>query len=215
MPALALFLDIAEAIVIVAPSNLVLNLQLMWGTRTHLRAARTLKPFLLAGAVGAVVGTLLLPFLPDRGLRIVLIVIIVAFLADKARGKEPAPPGEPMDSDRFSAGVGFVAGLFQGAAGLAGPIVTSWFISRRLSVEAFVCAVAFAFGLLGAVQVAVLGVQPSNYGDLIFGLVLVPVALAMLPVGARLRGRIDTDLFEKLVLAILVAGALSLLVRVI
>ena len=214
MPALALFLDIAEAIVIIAPSNQILNLQIAWATRDERQNARTLNPFLIGGAIGAVIGTLLLPFLPDRGLRIVLIVIIVAFLVTKVRGGETAEASGPLESDRFSGGAGLVAGLFQGAAGLAGPIVTSWFLSRRLGVEAFVCGVAMAFAVLGFAQLVVLAFQPSNYGDLWFGLILIPFSVAMIPIGARIRERINTAMFETVVLGILVIAAISLLVRV-
>ena len=99
VPALALFLDIADAIVIVAPSNLALNAQIAWVNRSHAPGARTLGPFTVAGVVGAVIGTLLLPVLPDRGLRIALVVIIVAFLANRSRKGQDARGRDPSRTD--------------------------------------------------------------------------------------------------------------------
>lgn len=214
VPALALFLPIADAIVIVAPSNLVLNFQIAWANRSNASGARTLRPIVAFGVVGAVVGTILLPILPDIGLRIILIAIIVGFLANRARQGSDSDTSESADSDRFAAPVGFVAGIFQGAAGISGPILSAWFLSRQIAVDAFVYAVTLTFAVTGAAQLTVLLFQPEFASDLLLGLVLIPFALAMVPVGGFIRSRMDTSRFESLVIAVLIAAALSLIVRI-
>ena len=213
VPALALFLDIADAIVIVAPSNLVLNAQISWVNRSHMRGARTLKPFALVGIAGTIIGTILLPILPDRGLRIVLIGIVVAFIISR-RSNADSVNRDPTSTDRYAGGAGFVAGVFQGAAGVSGPVVSAWFLSRQLAVDAFVFAVTASFALHGAVQLLVLLFQPEFTDELLLGLILVPFALVMVPVGAFLRKRLDTARFEQLVIAVLIVAAISLLLRV-
>lgn len=213
VPALALFLDIAEAIVIVAPSNLALNAQIAWVNRAHINDARTLKPFAVIGIAGAIIGTLLLPVLPDRGLRIALVAVVVAFLISRRSGGGETT-GDATATDRYAGVAGFLAGIFQGAAGVSGPVVSAWFLSRQIAVDAFVLAVTLSFAVHGAVQLLVLVFQPQFSSDLILGLILTPFALAMVPVGAFLRKRLDTAKFEQLVIAVLIAAAISLLARV-
>ena len=101
IPVLALFIDIADAVVIVAPSNLWLNGSLAWNVREGRHEARTLGAFAGAGLVGAVVGALLLTALPDRALRGILVGVIVLFLANRLRG-QPANLS-PRVADRRAA----------------------------------------------------------------------------------------------------------------
>ena len=215
IPALALFLDIADAIVIVAPSNFILNVWIAGVNRDQLPAARTLKPFAIAGVVGTVIGTLLLPLLPDRGLRIALIAIIVAFLLDRARqaGASEASTGDGV-SDALAPIAGFFAGIFQGTTGVAAPVVSVWFLSRQLAVDAFVFALTMSFAVVGLVQILILLFQPDFADELLLGLILVPFTLLTVPVGAFIRGRLDTARFEQLVVAVLIAAAISLVTRV-
>ena len=215
VPVLALFLDIADAIVIVAPSNLVLNGQISWVNRSHKSGARTLKPFALVGIAGTIVGTILLPILPDRGLRIALIGIVVAFIISRRSKADDAVERDPTSTDRYAGGVGFVAGIFQGAAGVSAPVVSAWFLSRQIAVDAFVFAVTASFTLHGSVQLLVLLFQPQFSDELLLGLILVPFALVMVPVGAFLRKRLNAARFEQLVIAVLIVAAISLFVRVI
>lgn len=215
IPALALIVDIVDAIVIVAPSNFILNVWIAGTNRAQLPAARTLKPFVATGIVGTVIGTLLLPLLPDRGLRIALIVIIVAFLLDRARqarATEDSVGGTV--SDKLAPLAGFFAGMFQGTTGVAAPVVSVWFLSRQLAVDAFVFAVTMSFTVVGLVQIVILLFQPDFADELLLGLILVPFTLLTVPAGAFIRARLDTSRFEQLVVAVLIAAAISLLTRV-
>ena len=216
VPALALFIDITEAIVLVAPSNLVLNAQMSWGARAERNNARTLRPFLAGGVVGSVIGALLLPVLPDRLLRLLLVGIIVLFLANRLRRKqrtEASSDSSPAQNDSLAPIVGGIAGVFQGAAGISGPVVTPWFLSRRISVDAFVFAITFTFALTGAVQLVVIAVGAQFGSQLLLGLALIPIVLLVVPLGSALRRRMKTSAFENLVLLILAAAAISLVVR--
>ncbi len=215
VPALALFIDITEAIVLVAPSNLLLNAQMSWGARTERHNARTLRPFLAGGVVGSVIGALLLPVLPDRLLRLLLVGIIVLFLANRLRRKQRTESFDASSArnDSLAPIVGGIAGVFQGAAGISGPIVTPWFLSRRISVDAFVFAITFTFALTGAVQLFVIAVGAQFGSQLLLGLALIPIVLLVVPLGTALRKRMETSAFENLVLLILAAAAISLVVR--
>ena len=213
LPVLALFISVAEAIVIVAPSNLVLNGQLTWKMRERHVEAITLPRFLGGAGVGAVIGTALLPVLPDRGLRIVLIIVIVLFLLNRV-----SPRTFSLSQDRgeqLAPFVGTLAGLFQGAAGISGPIVTPWFLSLNLVRDAYIYAVAMVFALSGVLQIGVLGVQGSfTWSLFLLGMALIPIAFTIFPLGAKVRDRISIVAFERIVLGLLAVSALSLLIKV-
>lgn len=214
IPGLALFVDISEAIVLIAPSNFLLNAQMSWGARSELPNARTLRPFLGGAVIGSAIGTLLLPILPERVLRLLLIAIIVLFGVNRLRrNRRTEPEATAQRNDRLAPLVGWIAGVFQGAAGISGPLVTPWFLSRRISVEAFVFAVTLTFAITGAVQLVVIVVGGQFGSQLLLGLALIPIALAVIPVGTAIRHRMQTAVFENLVLLILALAAVSLILR--
>ena len=70
IPLLAVFIDVADAVVIVAPSNFVLNLRLLWNVRDRRHKVEGLASFIPGAISGAVIGALLLPVLPGRLLRV-------------------------------------------------------------------------------------------------------------------------------------------------
>lgn len=213
LPVVALFIDVADAVVIVAPANLFLNGQLAWRVRQARSEATSMNRFLLGGVAGAIVGTLLLPVLPDRFLRSVLVFVIVAFLASRSigSGRHLSPAG----ARTYAAPVGVVAGVFQGAAGISGPIVTPWFLSLGLSREGFIYSIATVFGAMGVAQLLVMiGSDLFTVELLLLGAALIPVAIAMFPIGERIRNRISISVFENLVLVLLAASAVSLLFKI-
>lgn len=214
LPALALFIGVAEAVVIVAPANLLLNVRQIYKLRSHRSGAATLPRFLMGASVGSLVGTSLLSFVPDRALRIVLVVVIVLFLINRLSSRSFTM--SPEQGARWSSPVGLVAGLFQGATGISGPIVTPWFLSQNLVRETFIYVISVTFGLIGLLQIALLAAQGSFTPTLFtLGMVLIPVALLVFPLGAIIRDRISVEAFEQIVLVLLAAGAISLLVRVV
>lgn len=213
IPVLALFFDVAEAIVIVAPSNFLLNARLMWSERASAAEARTLRPFLFGGLIGAGLGALLLPVLPERALAIALVSLVVLYVANQV-GIGPPMPSSGR-SDQLAPSVGGVAGLLQGAAGISGPVVTPWFHSRSLGPAALIFALSTSFALTGLAQIVVLASQGIFERDLLLASLLpIPVTIAAFPVGVAVRRRISAARFERLVLTVLVASSIALLIRV-
>lgn len=214
IPVLALFMDVADAVVIVAPSNLVLNVRLVGSKRHELPNATTLPRFLSGGVVGAVIGSLLLPELPNNLLRVLLVVIIVLFLAMQFREARVTLSAEK--AERYAPSVGLVAGVFQGGAGVSGPIVTPWFLSLGLSRDAYLISIASAFALTGVAQLIVLAVQGLFTRELLLlSLALIPLSLVAFPIGERIRARISIAAFHRIVLVLLAASAVSLVARIV
>lgn len=209
---LALFIDVSDAVLIVAPSNLLLNLRLTWSTRHEQANATTFPRFVKWGVVGSIVGALALPGLPDNVLRIVVVFVIALFLFTKLRMSSFVL--SDAQGQRFAPLVGGVAGVFQGASSIAGPILTPWFMSLGLSRDAYLFAVTATFSITGIVQIVVLASQQLFTGRLLLlGFMLVPVAVALYPVGVAIRNRVSIVTFERIVLALLALSAVSLIVK--
>lgn len=212
IPALAMFMDVADAIVIVAPANLYLNGSLIWETRADPHETVGLRSFLIGSIVGGGLGGLLLPSLPDVALRWILIVIVAVFLANRLRSPDWAI--DRSQARRLSPIVGTVSGVFQGAAGISGPIVVPWFLSLRLPRHSFVMSTAAAFGLSGAAQVVSLATQGVFTVELLaLGFVLIVAALVVFPLGIRARRLLPAAAFERLVIGLLVISAVSMMAR--
>lgn len=212
IPVLALFIGVAEAIVIVAPSNLVVNARLAWSVRHERQNAVTLNRFLAGGAVGGVLGASLLPSLPDNLLRGVLVGVIVLFLVNQFRSHN-AVIGHGA-AKRFATPVGGLAGLFQGAAGISGPIVTPWFLSIGIARDTYLFAIAAVFAVTGLAQLVGLVALGLFTGELLaLGVALIPLAFLAFPLGVAIRNRISVETFHRVVLVLLALSALSLTVR--
>lgn len=209
---LALFIDVSDAVLIVAPSNLLLNLRLTWSTRHEQANALTFPRFVRAGVVGAVIGALALPWLPDNVLRIVVVCVIALFLFTKLRMNSFSLT--PQQGHGLAPFVGVVAGVFQGSSSIAGPIITPWFLSLGLSRDAYLFAVTAFFSITGIVQIVVLASQQLfTTRLLLLGLMLVPVSVVMFPIGVAARNRLSVVSFERVVLALLAFSGISLIVK--
>jgi uncharacterized membrane protein YfcA len=91
-------------------------------------------------------------------------------------------------------------------------VVATWIHGYRLAPRAYVHAVTFIFGVTGFAQIVVLGAQRQFGADRLLGAAVaaVPVAVAT-PLGLRLRRRLAGPVFERVVLVVLAASAVSLL----
>ena len=213
LPVLALFMDVADAVVIVAPPNLFLNCWLVLSTRHERHNVPTLARFTVPSVVGTVLGALLLPILPETLMRMILVGIIVLFLGNHLSGRSFAL--SEARSTQLSPVVGGVAGVFQGAANVAGPIVTPWFLSLGLRRDAIVHALAAFFALTAIIQIVVFALRGVFTTRLLgLGIALIPVAFLMFPLGVRIRQRISVEAFQRLVLVLLAVSAVSLLLRI-
>lgn len=212
LPVLALFLDVADAVVIVAPSNLFLNLTLVYSGRGEWSNSTTLPRFLSGAVAGAVCGSLLLHSLPNNLLRGALVLIIVVFLMNQFRSTKFEL--SEQQGLRLAPGVGAVAGLFHGAAAISGPVVTPWFLSLGLTRAAFIFSVSSVFTLAGLVQIVVFAIQGVFTMELfLLSIALVPLSQLVFPIGNRIGDRVSVETFRRLVMFLLAVSAVSLVVR--
>ena len=213
IPLITLVLGIEDAVVIVAAPNLAANALLCWGARAGRDEARDLPALLGWGALGALVGTFALVRVPEDPLLLVLAATVAMFVVTFLRS--PELRFSAATTRRFSPVVGGVAGLMQGAVGVSGPVVASWLHGYRLRATTYVFSITAIFGASGAAQLALLVAsgQYTTERALVSLAAFVPV-LAMIPVGTRLRDRLDGPAFEHAVLAVIAGSGIALVVQV-
>ncbi len=214
VPVLAQLIDVVDAVLIIAPSNLFLNLGIAWKLREHQSRATTLPTIVVTGTIGTIGGTLLLPQLPVQTFRLILFIILVAFLINRLSGLK-FKMADPT-AHRLAPVVGGVAGVFQGAAGVSGPIITPWFLCVDVERDTFIYSLAafFAVTQIGQMIVAAIGGLYTTE-TVVIGLLMIPLSVVSLPIGAFLRERISATIFERIVIVLLTISATSLLLRLI
>jgi len=212
VPLASLVVGVENAVVIISLPNAVANALLCHAARGGASGSRDLPRLAASGALGAVVGATALVSLPEWPLLLALVATIVAFIFQYWRAPELRIEAET--SRRWSPFVGGAAGIMQGAVGVSGPVVAAWLHGYRLSRDAQVFSVTLLFLVSGLAQAGFLAASGAYTTERLLASagVLVPV-LAMIPIGARIRARLDSRGFEQAVLGVLGISALALLVR--
>jgi uncharacterized membrane protein YfcA len=211
IPVAALFVDIEDAVVIIALPNLLANGLLALKERSHLRDTRNLGALAVSGVIGAVFGTMVFVNVPDEPIVVALILAIAAYITmfflkpDLRTSKE--------QSHRWSPAVGALAGTFQGAIGISGPILGSWIHSFRLSRGAHILSITTLFFVSGFAQFGVLAANGALSGRVIATLLACVPVLASIPVGTRLRERVSGRGFDLAIIAMLAMSSIALCIR--
>ncbi len=211
VPLISLVLPLEQAVVATAVPGLAVNGLIGWRERAHRGQTRDLPVLATAGVLGAVFGTLLLVHLPEAPVLAALALIVLAYVALAVA--RPERSLAPATATRWSPAVGLGAGVMQGATGISGPITGTWIHAYRLPRDAHVFAVSVLFLMAGSGQTVSLLVGGAFVGHWAAALVGVPVAVAMIPIGTSVRGRLSGRGFDLVVLATLVVSAATILAR--
>lgn len=211
IPVAALFVDIGDAVVVIALPNLFANAVLVVRERKHVHETRDLPALAITGGIGAVIGTLLFVNVPDEPLVIALIIAIVVYITTFFL--KPDLRTSPEQSRRLSPFAGLLAGTFQGAIGISGPVVGSWIHSFRLPRGAHIFSVTLLFLVAGSAQLVVLVVSGELGGRIVATLLACIPVLAVIPIGTRLRDRISGRGFDLAIVGMLALSSIALCVR--
>ena len=211
IPIASLFVDVDDAIVVIAFPNVLANAFLAGRERSSYAETRDLPTLAIAGVIGAVAGTLLLVNIPERPLVIAVIVAIVAYVV--LFFAHPDLRVGPERSRRLAPAVGGVAGVFQGAVGISGPIVGSWIHSYRLPRSAHILSVTSLFFITGLAQLVVLISSGELSGRVVATLLACIPVFAAIPIGTRLRNSVSVRGFDLAIVGMLSVSALALLLQ--
>jgi uncharacterized protein len=175
----------------------------------HALVWRNIAPFIISGAVGVPLGTLLLTFANPAYLRsgvgLLLVVYGIYGLAQPAL--KPVP-------DKVSAdiGIGFANGLLAGLTGLPGFIITIWCQIRgwtKDSQRAVFQPVMLAAIVANVISLGIAGAITTETIYLYW--VGLPAMTAGLWAGFKLYGKLDDVTFRRVILMLLLISGLGLI----
>jgi uncharacterized membrane protein YfcA len=180
----------------------------VWKLR-HSLAWRSVAPFLIGGAIGVPIGTLLLTYTDPAFLRsgVGLLLVLYGIYGLTQPQFKPWHVGIAADT-----GVGFLNGVVCGLTGFPGLVITIWCQLRGWKKD--VQRAVFQPVMLGAIVVTAIsltaaGALTADTVKLYFlGL---PVLLAGLWLGFKLYGKLDDVAFRKLILFLLLGSGLALI----
>jgi uncharacterized membrane protein YfcA len=209
IPVMATFLGVEAAVVIMAIPGIVSNTWLLWNHRARYRETRDLPGLLMTGTLGSILGTMLLETLNEDVLALVLAAMIGVYALVFFTNPDVRLP--PVVTRFTAPPVGLAAGVLQGATGISGPLVSTYLHGYRLQKEAFVLSITTVFlvyAIVQALTLAAIGLYTTRL-FVLSALSLVPI-MTMLPLGARLTGRLSPRTFDLIALCLLLASAIKL-----
>jgi uncharacterized membrane protein YfcA len=208
IPILAVFLGVEHAVIIMAIPGVVSNLWLLRKHRTSGEPQQLhLRVMMACSVVGAAVGTLMLKSLDNRVLSMVLALLIVGYVA--VATSRPTFSIPPVVHRVTALPVGFIAGGLQGAAGISGPLLTTYMHGLRLGSGTYIHALNAMFLIGSATQTATfIAIGAYDRALLAQSLIaLIPIAIG-LSLGSWAHRRLSSETFNKAVLVLLaVLGA--------
>jgi uncharacterized protein len=170
---------------------------------------RSIAPFIIGGAIGVPIGTMLLTYINPAYLRSGVGVLLVIYGSyGLAQPKlEPVPAGAAAD-----AGIGFMNGTLAGLTGLPGFIITIWCQLRGWTKDvqrAVFQPVMLAAVVMNVISLGMVGAITADTLQLyLLGL---PAMVAGLWLGFKLYGKLDDAAFRKVILVLLLVAGLGLI----
>ncbi len=210
IPTLAAFLGAQHAVVVITLPTFCSNVWICWRYRKMKAEIPYLRVALISACIGTVIGTLVLRELTDTALLWVLIVWIGAYLLNMVFNPDFRLEGKA--ARRASPLMATMAGISQGATGIAGPVVATWIHSYRLEKELYVFGVSIMFLVIATthlVSVASLGLL--NFERLIQGSLAIIPTIIFTQIGMWTTRYMSASLFNKLVILFIIIMELKLL----
>jgi hypothetical protein len=204
IPTVGAFIGMEQAIVTMTIPVFVSNVWIVWGYRRLFRNIPGLKLSLAVAACGTVLGTVVLVLLTERMLVTLMATWVGLYLINvwlrpgwRLEGKA-AKYGSPVFA--------LLGGISQGATGIAGPPVAIWMHSFRLTGEAFVFGASIMFLVIAGVHL--IGVSGAGLMDrtrLLYGIIAAVPTVIFVELGMRTTKKISPKLFNRIILAFVVA----------
>lgn len=214
VPMLAPFLGVEHTVVVVSLGNIVSNAMLLWSNRhaatTH---RRLLTRLLLAGAVGTIVGTVLLTRLDDAVLSLVLAASVFLYVVvSLARPEATLTPRQGL---MLAVPAGAVGGLMHGALGNSGVVFGSFYHSLKWPRDEFVFALTVTFLGFGLLQTGTLLQLGSFAGERLGQALLATIPVVVVtPLGEAVARGLNPAVFSRAVLALLAFAGVVLVAGV-
>jgi len=196
-PLVALAIDIKSAIALLAPITLALTVISALRGVALSSIVREFWFLPLATALGAWLGTHILLAMPPEPFLLILAGVILLYLNLDRFGRGRSALVERLRMP-FGAAFGFVAGVCEAVANVAGPILLIYFMLLGLAPAQIVQTLNLCFSLGKGAQTATWAMsgEISPRGWLLIGALTVP-SVAALFAGMRVRNRIDAPTYRR------------------
>ena len=186
------------------------DLPILWRFRKQAGDLRSIVGFVIAGAIGMVIGTHILGIVRPVYLSAILAIVLVVVITVSWLGRIPTMSQEI--ARKIGPIVGIFAGMLQGAAGASGPVVTSYLLSMKLPRASFLFTLNAIFLVLDWTQfVSLQQYTTDTFRVLSIGVMV--LTLAGLAVGLAIQKHINDVVFRRGVLIMLSLAALGLIAR--
>ncbi|NNF23321.1 MAG: sulfite exporter TauE/SafE family protein [Rhodobacteraceae bacterium] len=209
VPILSIYYGVPFAVAVFTFPALLSNIWQAWAYRSQLLPRSFVLSLVFSAGAGTAAGSVLLAALPSPALMLSVAVTTFAYV-----GFRIAKPDWSLNAAlaaRIALPVGFASGLLQGAAGISAPVSVTFLNAMRLPREAFIGTISVFFLSMTMVQIPALWglglLTPDRVGLSL--LACIPMFGAM-PVGAWLARHIRRDVFDRIVMGLLVIIALRL-----
>ena len=196
-PLVALAIDIKSAIALLAPITLVLTVISALRGVALSSIVREFWFLPLATALGAWLGTRILLAMPPEPFLLVLAGVILLYLNLDRVGRGRSALVQRLRVP-LGAAFGFVAGVCEAVANVAGPILLIYFMLLGLAPAQIVQTLNLCFSLGKGTQTATWAMsgEISPRGWLLIGALAVPSVVALFA-GMRVRSRIDAPTYRR------------------
>lgn len=210
VPVLAIVFNVPMAVAIFSVLNLVSNIWQAWAFRNEVTDRRFVWGFALSGAVGAVIGSVLLATLHVNVLMASLAVVVFAYIALRLSRPDWHLPRE--QGRRIGPVVGLVGGVMQGAGGLSAPVSVTFLNALNLSRSEFIATISVFFLAMSALQVPTLIALDILTLDraVLAAAAAVPLFLGM-PLGSWAARHLSKRAFDRAILTLLAVIAVKLM----
>ena len=197
VPLMALVIPPAQAAAIMLPLLCVMDIGAVWAYRNTWDRAN-MRILLPAGLVGVATGMLGFRYISSDGLKLLLGLISIGFLAYRwTRRGHPAPASHSVVKGSFWGWLGGVASFIAHAGG---PPVNIYLLPQRLEPAQLVGTTVVLFTVLNVAKLgpyAALGLFSME--NIYTSIVLAPAGLGGVALGLWLRKRVNEVLFYQLV----------------
>lgn len=210
VPVIAAFYDVEMAVVVMVVPNLLTNLFQIWRYRAHNLPGPFTRRFAVAGAVGALLGTVLLAVVHGDALMLVMAGSVIGYVL--LRLSRPGIRLALEPATRFAAPVALAGGVLQGATGVSAPIAVTYLNAMALERINFIPTVSAFFAAMAFAQIpvqAALGIM--TWSGAMFSLFAVVPLILFMPVGNWLGQRMSRTTFDRAILVLLVGLAAKLI----
>ena len=210
VPVMTSFVDIRFAVAVFVVPNFAINLIQSIIYRRALTNARFLLILCLFASLGAFAGSLTL-YQASSGVLEMLMAGLILFYVGFRLYKPNWRLSMSM-AHKLNMPIGFLAGFLQGAFGISAPATLTFLNAIKFERTEFIIIVSIFFMTMSVIQLPTLLyvglMQPEH---LVLGLLAVLPLMGGMPVGAYILRKSTPDLFDKVILFILVGVAIRLL----